>query len=114
MDRFERRIRGIRRRAMGVGPVYAGLAHLFQLLRDPKVLVSLTRWVRVRLRAALRRQWKTRVAAGPPYERRRGSRDPSRVAAAAPGISPGPTPFLRGSINAYFRPLGLPPLAEGC
>jgi len=99
---------------MGVGPVYAGLAHLFQLLRDPKVLVSLTRWVRVRLRAALRRQWKTRVAAGPPYERRRGSRDPSRVAAAAPGISPGPTPFLRGSINAYFRPLGLPPLAEGC
>ncbi len=44
----------------GVGPVSAGLAQLFRLFCEtPEVLVYLTRWVRLRLRAALWRQWKT-------------------------------------------------------
>ena len=68
LDRFKRRIREITRRAKGVSiektmeelaPVYAGLVQLFWLLRNARVLMGLTRWVRLRLRAAMWRQWKT-------------------------------------------------------
>jgi RNA-directed DNA polymerase len=31
----------------------------FGFCQTPEVLIALTRWVRLRLRAALRRQWKT-------------------------------------------------------
>ena len=47
----------------GVGSVHAGLARLFRFCETPEVLLSLTRWVRLRLRAAMWRQWKTHPAA---------------------------------------------------
>jgi RNA-directed DNA polymerase len=83
----------------------------------PEVLVYLTRWVRLRLRAALWRQWKT-------YRRRRaalialGVRP--RLAGNTAGSGRGPWYLARskalsvGLSNAYFQSLGLPSLVEGC
>src|SRR5262249_55567198 len=68
LDRFKRRIREITRRAKGVSiqTTIKGLASYmrgwrsyFGFCETPEVLVYLTRWVRLRLRAALWRQWKT-------------------------------------------------------
>jgi Group II intron, maturase-specific domain len=79
---FKRRIRKITRRAWGVSiattldelaPYMRGWRGYFGFYETPEVLVVLTRWVRLRLRAALWRQWKT--------PRRR------RAALAAPRIS---------------------------
>jgi hypothetical protein len=53
---------------------YGALARLFWLLRNANVLFGLIRWVRLRLRAALWRQWKT--------PRR------SRAALLEPGVRP--------------------------
>src|SRR5215204_3479734 len=68
LDRFKGRIREITRRAKGVS-IETTIAELARYMRGwrgyfgfcetPWVLVSLTRWVRLRLRAALWRQWKT-------------------------------------------------------
>ena len=83
----------------------------------PEVLIYLTRWVRLRLRAALWRQWKT--------PRRR------RAALIALGVRPrlasntaasgrGPWYLARskalsvGLSNAYFKSRGLPTLIDGC
>ncbi len=126
LDRFKRRIREITRRAKGVS-IKTTMAELASYMRGwrsyfgfcetPEVLVSLTRWVRLRLRVALWRQWKT-------YRRR-------RAALIARGVSPrlahntaasgrGPWYLARskalsvGLSNAYFRSLGLPSLVEGC
>jgi predicted nucleic acid-binding protein len=83
----------------------------------PQTLINLTRWVRLRLRAALWRQWKT--------SRRR------RAALIALGVGPrlarntagsgrGPWYLARskalniGLSNAYFRSLGLPSLIGEC
>ncbi len=126
LDRFKRRIREITRRAKGVS-IKTTMAELASYMRGwrsyfgfcetPEVLVSLTRWVRLRLRVALWRQWKT-------YRRR-------RAALIALGVSPrlahntaasgrGPWYLARskalsvGLSNAYFRSLGLPSLVEGC
>ena len=87
----------------------------FGFCETPQVLVYLIRWVRLRLRAALWRQWKT--------PRRR------RAALIALGVSPplatntagsdhGPwhlarsKALSRGLPNAYFESLGLPSFAE--
>jgi RNA-directed DNA polymerase len=68
LDRFKRRIREITRRAKGVSikTIMEELASYMQGWRGyygfcetPEVLIALTRWVRLRLRAALWRQWKT-------------------------------------------------------
>jgi RNA-directed DNA polymerase len=89
----------------------------FGFCETPEVLIALTRWVRLRLRAALWRQLKT--------PRRR------RVALVANGVSQwaarntagsgcGPWHLVRsralstGLSNAYFRSLGLPSLFGGC
>ena len=94
-----------------------GWRSYFGFCETPDVLVYLTRWVRLRLRAALWRQWKT-------YRRR-------RAALIALGVRPrlarntaasgrGPWYLARakalsvGLSNAHFRSLGLPPLIEGC
>ncbi|HUE87611.1 MAG TPA: hypothetical protein VMO26_16170, partial [Vicinamibacterales bacterium] len=81
----------------------------------PEVLVNLTRWVRLRLRAALWRQWKT-------ARRRRaallnlGVRGP--LASHTAGSGRGPWYLARskalsvGLSNAYFKSLGLPSLIE--
>src|SRR5262245_44930666 len=64
LDRFKHRIREITRRAKGVS-IDATIAELAPYMRGwrfcetPEVLISLTRWVRLRLRATLWRQWKT-------------------------------------------------------
>jgi hypothetical protein len=70
LDRFKRRIREITRRAKGVSmkttiaelaSYMRGWRGYFGFCETPEVLVYLTRWVRLRLRAALWRQWKTYV-----------------------------------------------------
>src|SRR5256885_8645039 len=69
LDRFKRRVREITRRAKGVSmettmeelaPYLRGWRSYFGFCETPEVLIGLTRWVRLRLRAALWRQWKTR------------------------------------------------------
>jgi RNA-directed DNA polymerase len=68
LDRFKHRIREITRRAKGVSmattieelaPYMRGWRSYFGYCETPDVLLSLTRWVRLRLRAAMWRQWKT-------------------------------------------------------
>jgi RNA-directed DNA polymerase len=68
LERFKRRIREITGRAKSVS-IRATMAELVPYLRGwygyfgfcetPEVLMGLIRWVRLRLRAALWRQWKT-------------------------------------------------------
>jgi RNA-directed DNA polymerase len=124
LDRFQQRIREITRRAKGVSiettieelaPYMRGWRSYFGFCETPKVLIGLTRWVRLRLRAALWRQWKTQ-------RRRRaallelGVRP--RLASNTAGSGLGPWYLARakalsvGLSNAYFTSLGLPSLTE--
>ena len=126
LDRFKQRIREITGRAKGVGmettmgelaPYMRGWRSYFGFSETPEVLVSLTGWVRRRLRCALWRQWKT-------VRRRRaallelGVRP--QLAANRAGSGRGPWyPALTKALNvglskAYFRSLGLPSLFEDC
>src|SRR6202023_776195 len=126
LDRFKRRIREITRRAKGVSiqktieelaSYMRGWRSYFGFCETPVVLEYLTRWVRLRLRAALWRQWKT--------PRRR------RAALLALGVRPRLAKNTAGSgrgswylakskalsvglSNAYFKSLGLPTLTDGC
>jgi len=68
LDRFKRRIREITRRAKGVSmrttmqglvPYMRGWRSYFGFCETPQVLIGLTSWVRLQLRAALWRRWKT-------------------------------------------------------
>ena len=68
LERFKQRIRDITRRAKGVSikttmeelaSYMRGWRGYFGFCETPEVLIALTRWVRLRLRAALWRQWKT-------------------------------------------------------
>ncbi len=68
VERFKQRIREITRRAKSVSiettmaelaPYLQGWGNYFGFCQTPTVLVDLTRWVWLRLRAALWRQWKT-------------------------------------------------------
>ena len=126
LDRFKRRIREITRRAKGVSIqktieelacYMRGWRSYFGFCETPEVLVYLTRWVRLRLRAALWRQWKT------PRRRRAallalGVR--SRLASNTAGSGRGPWYLAKskalsvGLSNAYFKSLGLPTLTEEC
>jgi hypothetical protein len=121
----KQRIRDITRRAKNVsmettmeetGSVSAGLATYFGFCEKPLVLISLTRCVRLRLRAAMWRQWKT------PRRRRAallalGVRP--RLATNTAGSGRGPWYLARakalsvGLSNAYFKSLGLPTLIDG-
>jgi RNA-directed DNA polymerase len=89
LERFKRRVRDITRRAKGVSievtmaeliPYLRGWRGYFGFCETPEVLIGLIRWVRLRLRAALWRQWNT-----------------PRAKALSVGLS-----------NAYFQSLGLP------
>ena len=125
LDRFKQRIRDITRRAKSVSiattmdelaPFMRGWRGYFGFCETPEVLIYLTRWVRLRLRAALWRQWKT------PRRRRRaallalGVRP--RLATNTAGSSRGAWYLARakalsvGLPNAYFKSLGLPSLIE--
>ena len=66
--RFKTKVREITRRAKGVSlettiaelaPYMRGWRNYFGFCETPEALVYLTRWVRLRLRAALWRQWRT-------------------------------------------------------
>ena len=124
LERFKRRIREITRRAKGVSieatmaqlvPYLRGWRGYFGFCETPEVLIGLIRWVRLRLRAALWRQWKT------PRRRRAallalGVRP--RLASNTAGSGLGPWYLARakalsvGLSNAYFKSLGLPSLVE--
>jgi RNA-directed DNA polymerase len=124
LERFKRRIREITRRAKSISiratmaelvPYLRGWRGYFGFCETPEVLMGLIRWVRLRLRAALWRQWKT--------PRRR------RAALLALGVRPrlasntassgrGPWYLARakalsvGLSNAYFQSLGLPSFVD--
>src|SRR5215471_14634270 len=124
LNQFKRRIRDIIRRAKSVSiettmdelaPFMRGWRGYFGFCETPEVLMYLTRWVRLRLRAALWRQWKT------PRRRRAallalGVRP--RLASNTAGSGLGPWYLARakalsvGLSNAYFKSLGLPSLVE--
>jgi RNA-directed DNA polymerase len=126
LDRFKRRVREITRRAKGVSmkttieelaPYMRGWRGYFGFCETPEVLIGLTRWVRLRLRAAMWRQWKT------PRRRREalielGVR--TRLASNTAGSGLGPWYLAKakalsvGLSNAYFKSLGLPSLFEDC
>ena len=123
--RFKTKVREITRRAKGVSlettiaelaPYMRGWRNYFGFCETPEALVYLTRWVRLRLRAALWRQWRT--------PRRR------RAALLALGVCPrlaehtagsglGPWYLARakalsvGLSNVHFDSLGLPRLIDG-
>jgi RNA-directed DNA polymerase len=126
LARFKDRIREITRRAKSVSiratmdelaPYMRGWRNYFGFCQTPEVLISLTSWVRRKLRCALWRQWKT-------VRRRRaallqlGVRP--RLAANMAGSGRGPwylalTKALNvGLSKVYFRSLGLPSLFEEC
>ncbi|MGB8471960.1 MAG: group II intron reverse transcriptase/maturase, partial [Candidatus Sulfotelmatobacter sp.] len=126
LERFKHRIREVTRRAKGVSmettiaelaPYLRGWSSYFGFCETPDELLYLTRWVRLRLRAAMWRQWKT------PRRRRAallslGVRP--RLANNTAGSGRGPWYLARakalsvGLSNAYFKSLGLPTLIDGC
>jgi RNA-directed DNA polymerase len=124
LNRFKQRIRDITRRAKSVSiqttmdelaPFMRGWRGYFGFCQTPEVLDYLTRWVRLRLRAALWRQWKTprrrrakllALGVGPRLASNtagsgRGAWHLARAKALSVGLS-----------NAYFKSLGLPSLTE--
>jgi len=123
LDRFKRRIREATRRAKGVSikttmdelaSYMRGWRGYYGFCETPEVLIALTRWVRLRLRAALWRQWKTPrrrraalIALGVLGELRntadsgRGPWNLARSKALSVGLS-----------HAYFKALGLPSLID--
>jgi RNA-directed DNA polymerase len=124
LDRFKRRVREITRRAKGVSmkttieelaPYMRGWRGYFGFCETPEVLIGLTRWVRLRLRAAMWRQWKT------PRRRREALMElgvRSRLASNTAGSGLGPWYLAKakalsvGLSNAYFKSLGLPSLVD--
>jgi len=126
LERFKQRIREITRRAKGVSikttmeelaTYMRGWRGYFGFCETPEVLVSLTSWVRLRLRAAMWRQWKT------PRRRRAALLElgvRSRLASNTAGSGLGPWYLAKakalsvGLSNAYFKSLGLPSLFEEC
>jgi RNA-directed DNA polymerase len=124
LNRFKQRIRDITRRAKGVSieatmdelaPFMRGWRGYFGFCETPDVLMYLTRWVRLRLRAALWRQWKTQ-------RRRRAALLAlgvhQRLASNTAGSGRGAWYLARakalsvGLSNAYFKSLGLRSLIE--
>jgi RNA-directed DNA polymerase len=124
LTRFKDKIREITRQAKGksiettvkrLATYMVGWRGYFGFCETPEVLIGLIRWVRLRLRCALWRQWKT------PRRRRAallqlGVR--TRLASNTAGSGRGPWYLARskalsvGASNAYFRSLGLPSLFE--
>src|SRR5215813_3911184 len=122
--RFKARVWEITRRAKGVSmkttieelaPYMRGWRSYFGFCETPEVLIGLTRWVRLRLRAALWRQWKT------PRRRRAALLALGvhpRLASNTAGSGLGPWYLAKakalsvGLSNAYFKSLGLPSLFE--
>jgi RNA-directed DNA polymerase len=126
LERFKQRIRETTRKAKGVSikttmeelaTYMRGWRGYFGFCETPEVLIALTRWVRLRLRAALWRQWKT-------PRRRRAALIANGVSEWAArntaGSGRGPWYLARsralstGLSNAYFKSLGMPSLFQSC
>src|SRR6202171_2931708 len=126
LERFKQRIRDTTRRAKGVSikttmeelaKYMRGWRGYFGFCETPEVLLSLTRWVRLRLREARWRQWKT-------PRRRRAALIANGVSEWAArntaGSGRGPWYLARSRAlstrlsNAYFKSLGLPSLFQSC
>jgi RNA-directed DNA polymerase len=124
--RFKQRIREITRHAQSVSlkktmaelvPYMRGWRGYFGFCETPELLINLTRWVRLRLRAALWRQWRTQ-------RRRRamllqlGVRGRLADNTAASGHGPWHLAHSKALnialSNAYFRTRGLPSLFAQC
>jgi RNA-directed DNA polymerase len=126
VERFKERIREITRQAKSgslaqtmkvLAPYMRGWRGYFGFCETPDRLIQLTRWVRLRLRDALWRQWKTQ------RHRRamllqlgvRGA-----LAATTAASSRGPWHLAHSKAlsialsNAYFRSRGFPSLFERC
>ena len=127
LERFKHRIREITLRAKGVSlettipelaPYLRGWRGYFGFCETSVVLEYLTRWVRLRLRAALWRQWKT------PRRRRaallalgvqgRDSASNTASSGRGPWYLAKAKALSVGLSNAYFKSLGLPTLIDGC
>jgi RNA-directed DNA polymerase len=126
LDRFKHRVLEITRRAKGVSmettveelaPYMRGWRGYFGFCETPEVLIGLTRWVRLRLRAAMWRQWKT------PRRRRAALMELGvrpQLASNTAGSGLGPWYLAKakalsvGLSNAYFKSLGLPSLFKEC
>src|SRR6202048_2972586 len=126
LERFKQRIREITRRTKGasikttmeeLATYMRGWRGYFGFCETPEVLIALTRWVRLRLRAALWRQWKT------PRRRRAAliaNGVPEWAARNTAGSGRGPWYLARsralstGLSNASFKSLGLPSLFQSC
>ena len=126
LARFKRRVREITRRAKGgsiettmeeLAPYMRGWHSYFGFCETPQELVNLIRWVRLRLRVALWRQWKT------PRRRRAALLELGvrpKLASNTAGSGRGPRYLAQakalsvGLSNAYFKSLGLPTLHEEC
>jgi len=126
VDRFKARIRETTRQAKSVSlektmaalvPYMRGWRGYFGFCETPDLLIQLTRWVRLRLRAALWRQWRT--------QRRRRAMLLNmgvchRLAANTAASGHGPWHLAHSKAlsialsNAYFRACGLPSLFEQC
>src|ERR1700692_1015522 len=124
LARFKDKIREITRQAKGISiettvkrlaTYMVGWRGYFGYCETPEVLIGLIRWVRLRLRCALWRQWKT------PRRRRAALLQLGvrwRLASTTAGSGRGPWYLARskalsvGASNAYFRSLGLPSLFE--
>ena len=100
-----------------LAPYMRGWRGYFGFCETPEVLISLTGWVRRKLRCALWRQWKT-------VRRRRaallelGVRPRLAANLAASGRGPWYLSLTKalnvGLSKLYFRSLGLPSLFEDC
>jgi RNA-directed DNA polymerase len=124
LTRFKDKVREITRQAKGISiettvkrlaTYMVGWRGYFGFCETSEVLIGLIRWVRLRLRCALWRQWKT------PRRRRAALLQLGvlpRLAANTAGSGRGPWYLARskalsvGASNAYFRSLGLPSLFE--
>src|SRR5580698_8002911 len=124
LDRFKRRVREITRRAKGVSmattmaalaPYMRGWRSYFGFCERPEVLIGLTRWIRLRLAAAMWREWET------PRRRRAallelGVRPRLTTNTAGTGLGPWYLAKAKalsvGLSNAYLKSLGLPSLFE--
>ena len=126
VERFKERIREITKQAKSgslaqtmkvLAPYMRGWRGYFGFCETPDLLIQLTRWVRLRLRAALWRQWKTQ-------RRRRamllqlGVR--GALAKTTAASSRGPWHLAHSKAlsialsNAYFRSRGFPSLFARC
>jgi RNA-directed DNA polymerase len=124
LDRFKQRIREVTRRAKGVSmkttieelaSYMRGWRSYFGFCETPEVLLALTRWVRLRIRAAMWRQWKT------PRRRREALLELGvrpRLASNTAGSGLGPWYLAKAKAlsvalsNAYLKSLGLPSLVD--